>query len=146
MCLILIVDFWTLWTPTIGSFAYPWPSIFIFSDQIALLKQSMPINRHLWFLITPIFIRSHFPRKKRTQKVFSLMGEYSFFGIPSFNRQLRRGQRTIRGGLLVIVPFALRRPLESVVERAKGSTKWETGGRLWWKSMRPRMWSSKRIP
>ena len=40
--------------------------------------------------------------------------------------RLYYGQRMIESGLLVTVPFALRRPLESAVESAKRSAEWET--------------------
>ena len=54
------------------------------------------------------------------------MNEHSFLSIPGVTWWLHCGQRMIRSGLLVIVPFALGRPLESMVERVKGSAERET--------------------
>ena len=87
----------------------------------------MPINRHIWFLITPIFICSDSSRKNRkTQSVFFLVSEHSLFGIHDVTWLLRHGQRMIGSGLLVTIPFALGRPPKLVVEMAKRSTEWET--------------------
>ena len=54
------------------------------------------------------------------------MSEHPLFGVPDDNWWLHRGQRMIRGGLVMTVPFALGRPLELVVERAEGPARRET--------------------
>ena len=54
------------------------------------------------------------------------MSEHPLFGILGDNWWLRRGQRMIRGGLLVAIPFALGRPLEFMVEGAKEFAERET--------------------
>ena len=54
------------------------------------------------------------------------MSGHSFFSIAGVNWWLRRGQRMIRGGLSVVVSFALGRSPEFMVERTKEFTKLET--------------------
>ena len=64
--------------------------------------------------------------KKELRSISLSMSRHSFFGIPGINWLLCRGQRMIRGGLLVAVPFTLGRPLEFMVEGAKDSAERET--------------------
>ena len=54
------------------------------------------------------------------------MGGHSSFGITGINWRLRCGRLMIRGGLSVVVSFALGRPLEFMVEGVKESAEWET--------------------
>ena len=54
------------------------------------------------------------------------MSGHSFFGITGVNWRLCSSQRMIRGGLSVVVSFALGRPLEFMVEGAKESVERET--------------------
>ena len=93
---------------------------------MALLKQFTPINRHLRFLISPIFLRSHYFRKKELRSVSLSMSGHSFFGIAGVNWWLCCGQRMIRGGLSVVVPFAVGRPPEFMVEGVKELAERET--------------------
>ena len=67
-----------------------------------------------------------FPEKKKPKSVSLTMSGHSFFGITGVNWWFCCGQRMIRGGLLVVMSFALGRPPEFMVERAKESAEWET--------------------
>ena len=81
----------------------------------------MPINRRLWFLVSPIFLHSYFPIKKRIQTAFKSVSGHSFFDINGINWWLCCGQRMICDKLSVVVLFASVRPLEFMVEGVKES-------------------------
>ena len=101
--MILIVNFWTLRTSTVGSFAHSQPLIFVCSNPTDMLPQLVPINRHPRSLIPSIFFHGYFSKEKKTQLFYFLMGGHSSLGVPSINWWLRRDQCRIRGRLSAVI-------------------------------------------